>query len=298
MKKIIFSLLCLFMFSGLKAQDFNTRVQVLSPKIQTTNKRVFDVLETAIKDFLMGRKWSSDPILPQERLDCNVVINITDWDGSSNFKAEAQIQLSRPVYNSSYNSTLLNIADKDFSFRYTEGQIIDYNDQGFQDNLGSLLAFYAYMMLGLDNDSFSPMGGTPYFLKAQTVVTNAQTSSYSGWQAFDSNRNRYWLAENLNDKDYMVIREFFYAYHRNGLDRLTENAAKSRKLISNLLSTLTKIDQQKSGAMFPQIFFAAKADEIVSIFAKADASERTAVYNILKTVDPANGVKYQTLQKK
>lgn len=298
MKKNILFLCCILIATGLKAQDFNARVQVLSPKIQTTNKRAFDVLETAIKDFLNGRKWSSDPILPQERMDCNFVLNITDWDGSSNYKAEAQIQLSRPVYNSSFNTTLLNIVDKDFSFNYTEGQIIDYNDQRFENNLGALLAFYAYVMLGLDNDSFSPLGGTPFFLKAKTVVTNAQTAAYSGWKAFDSNRNRYWLAENLNDRDYLVLRNFSYAYHRNGLDKMQENVSKSRKVISNLLRSLTQIDQQKLGAMFPQIFFTAKADEFISVFMKADAQEKLAAYNILSNVDPANGSKYQLLQKK
>src|SRR5580692_8193714 len=154
----------LFCFSGIvAAQDLNARVQVVSPKIQTTNKHIFQTLETAMKDFLTGRKWSTDPILPQERISCNFVLNITQWDGSSSFSGELQVQSSRPVYNSTYTSTLLNILDKDIDFTYTEGQTIDYTDQNFQSNLSSIMAFYAYIVIGMDYDTFSRFGGTNYF---------------------------------------------------------------------------------------------------------------------------------------
>lgn len=297
MKKLLLYTVSMFLCCQALAQDLNARVQVVSPKIQVANKRVFQTLETAMKDFLNGRKWSADPILPQERIDCNFVLNITNWDGSSNFTGELQVQSSRPIFGSSYTSTLLNLNDKDISFSYTEGQTIDYTDQNFQGNLSSIMAFYANVIVGLDYDTFSKFGGTPYFLAAQTIVTNAQTSSYSGWKAFDGNVNRYWLSENLNNKLYNPLRSFLYDYHRNGLDIMSDNVSKGRKAIDGLLPLLQQIDRQRVGAMLPLIFYTAKSDELVSIYSKADNQERLTAMNLFLQLDPANGNKYQTLQK-
>jgi len=297
MKKIfLYLLLTVFGFRA-AAQDLNARVQVLSPKISGTNKRIFQTLETAMKDFLNGRKWSADAILPQERIDCNFVLNVTNWDGSSTFSGELQVQSSRPVFNSTYSSTLINLNDKDVDFIYNEGQTIDYTDQSFQSNLSAIMAFYAYMIIGFDYDSFSPDGGSPYFAAAQTVVNNAQTSSYRGWKAFDGNINRYWLCENLNNKLYEPLRSFMYDYHRNGLDVMSDNAAKGRKEISSILPSLQQINRQRVGSMYPLIFYTAKSDELVSLYSNAEPQERMQAMNILVQADPANGNKYQTLQK-
>lgn len=296
MKSICMSILLSLVSFGAFSQDLNARVQIVSPKIQSTNKRIFQTLETAMKDFLNGRKWSADAILPQERIDCNFILNITNWDGSSSFSGELQVQSSRPVYGSGYSSTLLNVNDKDIDFTYTEGQSIDYTDQNFQSNLASLMAFYAYVIVGMDYDSFSKFGGTPYFAAAQNVVTNAQTSNSKGWKAFDGNNNRYWLAENLNNKLYQPLREFVYNYHRNGLDLMSDNTTKARKAILSFLPVLSEVDRQRLGAMFPLVFFTAKSDEFVSIFAKQDAQDRVQVMNILSQADPANGLKYQNLK--
>jgi hypothetical protein len=293
---LLYALLVLFGFRA-AAQDLNARVQVVSPKIQVTNKRIFQTLETAMKDFLNGRKWSSDQIMPQERIDCNFVLNITNWDGGSIFSAELQVQSSRPVFGSSYSSTLLNINDRDVDFTYNEGQTVDFSDQNFQGNLSSVMAFYAYIIVGMDYDTFSRYGGTPYFANAQTVVTNAQTGSYKGWKAFDGNINRYWLAENLNNKLYAPLRDFMYDYHRNGLDIMADNANKGRKFITTLLPNLQQIDRQRVGSMFPLIFYTAKSDELVLLYGKADSQERLQAMNLLMKTDPANGTKYQVLQK-
>jgi hypothetical protein len=292
---------CIILFIGfnltVKAQDLNARISVLSPKIQTSNKRVFQVLENAMKDFLNNRRWSNDQILPQERVDCNFVLNITAWDGSSKYSGELQVQSTRPTYGSTYTSTLLSVNDRDFDFTYTEGQQLDFNEQTFQSNITSVLAFYANIIMGLDYDSFSRFGGTPYFARAKTIVTAAQGASYKGWNAFDSNLNRYWLSENLTNKRYAVLRDFSYNYHRLGLDLMSDNAANGRKAISTFLSDLSQIDRQGVGAMLPQIFFAAKSDEFVSIFSAADPQSRIQAYNILNQADPSNGNKYQALQK-
>jgi len=298
MKKLLVLALTFCLALAAHAQDLNARVQVLAPKIQTSNKRIFQSLETAMKDFLNGRKWAADEILPAERIDCSFVVNITSWDGSSNFSAELQVQSSRPIYNSSYTSTLLNINDKDFDFVYTEGQTIDYSDQTFQNNLSAVMAYYAYVIVGMDYDSFSKFGGSPYFAAAQNVVTNAQSSNFKGWKAFDSNLNRYWLAENLNNKTYTPLREFIYTYHRTGLDAMADNATQGRKVIDGILPLLTQVDRTRVGAMLPTLFFSAKGDELVNIYGQADPQERVQAVNILSQADPANGTKYQQLQGK
>lgn len=280
-----------------RAQDLNARVQILSPQVQSTNKRVLGVLENAIRDFLNGRKWSADVVQNQERIDCSFVINVVEWDGSSNFKAEAQIQSSRPVYGTTYNSTVLNISDKDFNFAYTEGQPLDYSDQNYISNLTSLLAYYAYVITGMDYDTFSKFSGSPYYSKAQTVVNNAQNTAFAGWRAIESLRNRYWLVENLTNKAYTPIREALYTYHRSALDIMAENKTKARSQILSLLPQFQKIDRQQQGQMLNQVFFTAKADEIVNLLSQAAPNERMSAYNVLIAVDPANSAKYDLLKK-
>lgn len=297
MKKLLVFALMIFGTCRLTAQDLNARVQVLTPKIQTTNKRVFQALETAMKDFLNGRKWSVDNIAPGERIDCNFVLNITSWDGASAFGGELQVQSTRPVYNSSYTTTLFTINDKDIDFTYTEGQTIDYNNQTFLNNLSSIMAYYAYIILGFDYDSFSRYGGTAYFANAQNVVINAQTSSYKGWKAFDNNINRYWLSENLSNKVYIPLRSFYYDYHRNGLDLMADNPAQARKNISALLPALTQLDRLRLGATLPTLFFTAKDDELIGVFSGAPTQEKLNAFNILMQADPANAPRYQALQK-
>ncbi len=282
----------------LHAQDLNARVQILSPKIQSANKRVLDVLQTTISDFLNSRKWSTDEFKPQERIDCTWIITITDWDGSSpNFKAEAQLLASRPVYNTAYNSTLINITDKEFDFYYAEGQAVEFTEQNYSGNLSSLLAFYAYVVLGLDYDSFSKLGGTPYFIKAQNIVSNAQNASYIGWKGFENLRNRYWLIENLNNKSFLPIREGYYTYHRLGLDELAENPITGRNAVLNLLPKLQDADRLKQGAMLTQLFFTAKADELVNTLLGATPSDKVKAYQLLIQLDPANASKYEALKK-
>ena len=297
MKQSLLLLFFLFISTAVFAQDLNARVQILAPQLSNSNKRVLDMLEASIKDFLNGRKWTADALQPQERIDCNFVITITDWDGSSNFKAEAQIQSNRPVFNSSYNSTLLNISDKEFGFTYAEGQPLDFSDQNYISNLSSLLAFYAYIITGLDYDSFSKFGGTPYFQKAQTVLNNAQIAPSTGWKAFENLRNRFWLVENLTNKSYNPIRESLYVYHRDGLDVMADNKSKGLKAVLSIIPQLQKIDKQKQGSVLNQLFFTAKADEIVNILSSADTQDRLKAYDALSEIDPSNSSKYESLKK-
>jgi len=295
-KKLVFLILLLCIGLSANAQDLNARVTVLSPKIQTSNKHVFQSLEQAMKDFLNGHKWCADAIQPNERMDCSFTFNITAWDGSSAFSAELQVQSQRPIFNSGYTTTLLNVNDKAFDFTYTEGQTVDYTDQNFQSNLSAVMAFYAYIIVGMDYDSFAKFSGTPYFAAAQNVVTQAQSTSFKGWKAFDGNLSRYWLAENLNNKLYTNLRGFMYDYHRNGLDLMADNPATGRKVIAGILPTLMQLDRTRLGAMLPTVFFSAKADELVSIFTNADLQTKNQAVNVLSQADPANGQKYQALR--
>jgi hypothetical protein len=297
MKTLLLFIFLITLADQTNAQDLNARVQVIAPKIPTANKHILQSLRNDMADFLNGHKWSADAILPQERINCNFVLNITAWDGNTNFSGELLVQSSRPVFNSSYSSTMLNINDKDFDFSYTEGATIDYTDQTFQTNIASVMAFYAYVIVGVDYDSFSRLGGTNYFLSAQNVVTNAQNSSYKGWKGVDGYFNRYWLVENLNQKIYQPLRSFIYDYHRNGLDLMADNAPKGLRNILTFLPALSQLDRQRLGAMFPLVFFTAKNDELVSIFSNADAQSRTQAYNILSQADPANGIRYQLIRK-
>jgi len=287
----------LIISQAVHSQDLNARVQILAPQLANSNKRVLDILEASIKDFLNNKRWSADALQPQERIDCNFVITITDWDGSSNFRAEAQIQSNRPVFNSAYSSTILNISDKDFDFTFSEGQPLDFSEQNYINNLSSLLAFYAYIITGMDYDTFSKFGGTPYFEKAQTVLNNAQTAPNSGWKAFESLRNRFWLMENLMNKSFNPLRESLYVYHRDGLDVMAENQSKGRKAILSVIPQLQKIDRQKQGSILNQIFFTAKADEIINILSAAEPQEKMKAYSALSVIDPSNSLKYEILKK-
>ncbi|KQC00141.1 DUF4835 family protein [Pedobacter sp. Hv1] len=299
MKKItglLFLLVCSYFVN---AQELNARVQILAPNISNINKKNLEVLQGTVRDFLNNNKWTNETYLPQERIECNFVITVTGWDGSSVYSAEAQIQSSRPVYGSSYYSTLLNISDKDFNFNYNDGQSLDFSDQNFITNLSSLLGYYAYTIIGLDKDSFSKLGGTPFYARAQNVLNVAQTAGNKGWKAFDGLRNRYWLNENLLNNSFKELRVFIYDYHLNGLDLLQDNVTNGTKKIIAMLPALQQMDKQKLGSIFPNVYFASKAEEITNVLAAAtDPQDRIKAYNLLSEIDPANINKYEGLKKK
>lgn len=297
MKNLTIALLVFVCCSFAKAQELNAKVQILAPNLSNINRKNLDVLQNTIKDFLNNNKWTSDSYLPQERIETNFVITITNWDGNSAYSAEAQIQSSRPVYNSSYYTTLLNISDKDFSFNYNDGQALDFSDQNFITNLSSLLGFYAYTIIGLDKDSFGKMAGTPYYIKAQNVVNIAQTTSYKGWKAVDGLRNRYWINENLLNNSFKEIRSFIYDYHVNGLDKMQENATQGAQNILSFLPNLQQMDKQKLGAVFANAYFASKAEELANVLAIGSSGDRLKAYSLLSDIDPANIKKYEILKK-
>jgi hypothetical protein len=238
------------------AQELQATVTInVGPKVETTDRNVFKDMKTAFQQFLNSRKWTSDTYQQHEKINCSILININDMPAIGAFNASVQIQSARPVYNSNYTSLLLNFADRDWQFEYIESQPLEYNDNTYTNNLTSMLAFYAYLVIGLDYDSFSELGGTPYFQKALTVVNNAQSSNRPGWQSLGSNRNRYWIIENLLNPQMVEVRKMLYSYHRLGLDTFEKTPDQSRSIILNGIKKHAKSKGYKSECDPDHFFF-------------------------------------------
>lgn len=275
------------------AQELNCSVSILSPQIQASDKSIFETLQTSIREFMNNRIWTNDQFLNQERIECSMIITISERVSVDEFKANVQIQSRRPVYKSSFNSPLFNHQDNDMAFRYIQDQVLEFDEANINSNLTAVLAYYAYLLIGLDYDSFSPEGGTPYYVKAQNIVNNAARLSERGWKAFESSRNRYWITENLLNSSFKPLRSTLYEYHRKGLDIMSEDAPKGRLVITESIKELRRVFSDKPNSFLMQIFFNAKADEIVNIYSQAQMDEKNQVVPVLSLVDPANTLKYQ-----
>jgi hypothetical protein len=269
---------------------------VLSPAIQGTERSVFETLETAIKEFMNNTRWTNDNFKQDEKIECNLTINVTKRNSVDEFEANIIVQSRRPVYKSSYNTNLINYQDNDFTFKYTPFQPFEFNENTFINNLTSTLGYYAYIFIGLDYDTFSPEGGTPYYQKAQTIVNNAQNAPDKGWKAFEGSKNRYWLAENLANANFKGVRSCLYNYHRNGLDMMTNDVEMARKNIADALDGLMKVHNLQMGSFLMQVFFLAKADEVVNIFSVAPPDVKSKLVPLLNTIDPGNVTKYEKLR--
>lgn len=297
MNKLIITFIFLMSsFVGI-AQELNCQVSIISPKIQATDKSIFTTLETAIFEFMNNQTWTNDQFKVEERIDCNILINIDEWPSINQMKGTIQIQYSRPIFNTGYNSTILNFTDKDFDINYIENSPIQFQPDQFRDNLSSILAYYAYLIIGLDYDTYSPEGGNPFLLQAQRIVNNAQNAGQAGWKAFDSNQNRYWIIENYLHQTFKPLRTCMYEYHRNGFDLMSSELEAGRANILKAVQGLRKIHQLKPGSFNMQLFFISKSDEIVSLFSKANPDEKSQIVPLLKTLDPANINKYQEILK-
>jgi hypothetical protein len=247
-----------------------------------------------------NRQWTSHVYDYSERIECNILINLTDYNGMDGFVGTLQIQSRRPVYNTSYNTTLLNYMENegDFQFQYIEQQPLEFQETTHLSNLTSVLAFYAYIIIGLDYDSYSMEGGTEYFQNAQTIVNNAQSSTDVGWKAYESRKqnNRYFLIENLLDDRYGALRRCSYRYHRLGLDVMSERPEIGRAEIAESFELLQKVHRFKPNSFLMNLFFSAKSDEIVNIFSESFPAEKQKVYNVLKVVDITNAQKYEKIR--
>ena len=279
----------------LRAQEFNCQVQVSSAQIEGTEKKVYQTLQQALYEFVNNRKWTNLAYRPEERIECTILVTINERVSSDMFKGKLNLVLQSPVYKTSYNSTVFNYVDKDFDFNYLESQNLEYSPDVFTSNLTSVIAFYINIFLGIDGDTFTKNGGTPYYEKAQAIVNTAQNVAEKGWKAFESQKNRYWLVENLQNSSYSGIREGLYNYHRLGLDVMTENIELGRSGVSDCIELFQKANRVRPGLFLLQLMLDAKRDEIINIFSQASPQDKVKVIAVLKEIDPANGTKYQKI---
>ena len=298
--KLFFTFVFSVFASLLFSQDLNCSVQVLTPQAaNSTDKKILETLKQSIFEFMNNRKWTNDVFQQDERIECSLVVTITDHTtGSDLFSGSIQVQARRPIYKSSYNSLMVNILDKNFSFKYIEYQPLEFVESTFSSNLSSVLAFYAYIIVGSDYDSFSLEGGTPFFQKAQNIVSNAQSSADKGWKSTEDTRNRYWIVENILNSTYKPLRECMYKYHRNGFDGMSQDLPTSRANVLSSLQLLKSVYDNKPGNYSLTLFFLAKADEIVNLFSPSEPEEKTKVLALVNEIDPANSVKYNKINQK
>ncbi|MEI6695276.1 MAG: DUF4835 family protein [Bacteroidota bacterium] len=298
MKKTIIYILFAILPSLSFAQEFICNIQVSAPQVQGTDRSVYDNLRTALYEFVNSKTWTNYTYKQEEKIECSIIITVNERISQDEFKGTINLQLRRPVYRTSYNSVLLNYIDKDFQFKYVEFQTIDYVDNTFTSNLTSVIAYYCYVYLGMDFDSFSPNGGSPYFEKAQNIVNLAQNTPEKGWKSFESQKNRFWLVENLMNSAYSSVRQANYKYHRLGLDAMYDNIETGRTAIAESIELLRKAYREKPGLFSIQLFMDAKSDEIVNIFSKASPQDKAKIINNLIEIDPANASKYQGILNK
>ena len=301
-KRFSFSILLLLVISRLAiAQEVQVRLTVNTVQVSTqVDKKVFQTLQNALMNFLNNRKWTTENFQQNEKIMCNFQINIRQSLTDNVYKATLVVQAARPVYNASYQSALINYQDESFTFKYVEYQPIDFNENRVSgsdplvSNLSATLAYYVYLILGLDFDSFSLRGGDPYFQKAQLIVNNApEGRDIEGWRAFDGLRNRYWLIENLINNRYTLIHDAFYSYYRLGLDLMYENADEGRSAVMNTINLINTLNNDIPNSMIVQFFFQGRAKEIVNVFKKADPDMKARVRDILTKIDISNSNLYK-----
>ncbi len=290
-------LLLLWLVVPARAQEFNCKVSVISPQIQSTPKRVFQSMETSITQMMNTRRWTALNFSPAERIDCNMLLTINDQPAADRFQGTLQVIYSRPVFGTDYYSPVVDILDNNIQFTFLENTQIEFAPERFTNNLASVIAFYAYYILGVDADTYAPMGGTDLYAQAQNVVNNAQNASEPGWKAFEDQKNRYWLIDNQQQAVFKPMRQFLYDYHRSGFDTMWENVANGRKACAAAIETLKSVHQAKPSSYNLQVLFNAKYNELVELYKGGDAQERAKVYNTLQIIDPGHINQYMEMMK-
>jgi hypothetical protein len=283
------------------AQELNARVTVNSSRVGTTvNKSTFQTLQTALNTFLNNHKWTTDNFLVNEKIDCNFLLNLQPGTDANVYTASLTIQAGRPIFNSSYLSPIINYQDADITFKYVEFQQLEFNENrvsgsdGLVSNLTAVFAYYAYMIIAFDYDSYSQRGGVPYFLKAQNIVNNApEARGISGWKAFDGSRNRYWLVENMQNSRYAIMHDIYYGYYRKAADKMVENETTARAEMLNVLNLLSNFNADNTNTMINQFFFQGKANELIKFFAKAPPQDKARASELLQKMDITNANRYK-----
>ncbi|MCQ2976208.1 MAG: DUF4835 family protein [Bacteroidales bacterium] len=299
MKQIVILIFALLLsVEILSAQELNCRVNINYSALSNTPTPVFQSLQKDVTAFLNDRHWTNHHFETNERIECNVMITITEYNGVDRFTGTIQINLSRPIFNTSYNSPLFTFKEGDgnFVFTYLEGQPLEFVENTVTSNLTQVLAFYANIILGYDYDTFSPLGGTEFYKKAMRIALNAQGSGYEGWSSADSKQNsRYNLVDALLDKRFENLRLGEYYYHRQGLDVMPSDQDAGRKQMLEALKYIQKSDRAKPNSLIISLFFTAKSDELVNVFSESQTTEKNEVLQILKELDVTNTSKYQKI---
>lgn len=297
----------MFCFCVVQGQEFRCNVQVNYQKLLTTtqayesasDKKVFDAMKQAMEDFVNGRRWTQMTVEQQERLDCSITLILNTRSSANDFAGQLQIQLRRPVYNSTYTTGLFNYLESGtFNFSYNESQPLDFDLGNFYSNLSSTLGYYCYLMLGIYFDSYAPNGGEPFFQLAQQVQQAAEGSGYVGWKSSEGQKSRYWFMENHTNSAYAALHQAYYSYHRLGLDMMTKDQPKARQAIIQSLQELDQVNQRRANLLSVQQFVDVKIQELVSIFTPAPAEEKQQVYDLVKKISPINAVKMKDFNTK
>ena len=303
-KKILICLTFIVFIFSVQGQEIQARLTGIVNKVSSeVNKKIFLTLQTALTNFLNSRRWTNDVFQPGEKIQCNFLLTIDQDLGNNVFKGKLTVQAARPIYNTSYDSPIMNFLDDNVTFRYVEFQPIEFNENRVQGNdplaanITAVLAFYINIILGLDYDSFSLRGGDAYFQKAWNIVNNApENSDIGGWKSYESIRNRYWLAENLNNNRFALIHDAIYSYYRSGLDIFFENEDAGRTGILNCLNFLNTINNENPNSMALQFFFQGKSNEIVKVFSKGNAEQKSRARDLLTKLDITNANTYKDLK--
>ncbi len=282
---------------SVRAQELNCNVKVNAQGVNSINQQVVQDMEQNFRNFLNNRRWTRDVFKTEERIQCNIIINLMgDSDPAANFyRAKVQIQSARPVYNTTYQTLLLSYLDQKWEFEYAPMQPLDFNENAYTSNITSLLAFYAYFVIGYDYDSFAKQGGNPHFSIAQQIAVNAAQGGRGGWQAFDGTNDRYFLIENMMNAQMQPFRQGIYDYHRLALDTFLDDADQSRRQTLEFLKKLRNVRQQMPMSLVLNLFFDAKGSELTSFFMEASPQEKQEAYNLLAELDPTKTDRYQQL---
>ena len=303
-KKTILGLFLAFCVGSLDAQELQSRITIVTDKLSSqTDKKIFKTLQASLINFVNNRKWTNDQFETNEKINCSFLITHEQELGDNSCKATLTVQAARPIYNTSYESPIINVQDANMSFRYVEFQPIEFNENRVQGsdamtaNLTAMLAYYVYIILGMDYDSYSLRGGDPYFQKAWYIVNNApEARDISGWKQFDGLRNRYFFAENINNSRFALMHDAIYAYYRNGLDHFYENEDAARSGILNCLNSLNRINTENPNSILMPFFFQGKSNELVKTFTKANADMKKRARDLLVKLDVTNVNAYKDLK--
>jgi hypothetical protein len=297
MKKIIISIFLLTAVFQLFAQDFRCAISINSQRITGTNYEKFNSLQQELYKFVNDRKWCQYNLKMDERLECSIFINLEKQSGDV-FNGTMTLQLQRPVFKSSYKTTVLNFQDKSIQFNYVDGEPLEYAEGSSLQQLTSLVAFYLNFFLAVQFETFSPNGGAPYFSKCQDILNLNQQAVEKGWQSFESGQNnRYWLLENLSNTTYSKFHDFLYQYHRLGLDVMAETPDMGRAVILEALRLLQQVNQQRTALYLMTIILQTKQQEIINIFKEGTPTEKQQAIQIMKQIDPSNSTKYDDINQ-